>query len=124
MTTITELFTKIDKSEVRLTPVAISTPKSRKLAHNVNAIFLEENNGVFTVALDRAKTQFNLWHIDMEPGLIITEGTKIYECQDITYTHYPKYPIMKIKFVKDESQNAERRRWEENLRSRYGLICN
>jgi len=121
---IMDLISQDNALDNCLRSVTITNPNSRQASRSVNALILEEEDGMVTVILCQTSSQFKIWRLNLEPGLIVTEGTRRFVCKYVSYAHYPKYPILQLEFVKEEEQDKAKKAWEDKLHGKFGIVFN
>lgn len=122
--TIADIFGKeADASNLSLVPVTISNPRGRQTPRHLNALFVEESESESVAILDKTNTQFNAWHLNLEPGLMVSTDSKKYSVKLVSSTSYPKYPILVLEFIQDEDKDSELNQLKNRLLTKYGISC-
>lgn len=122
--TIADIFGKgTDVSTLSLVPVTITNPKGRNTPRHLNALFVEESESESVAILDKTYSQFNAWHLNLEPGLIVSTDSKKFSVKLVSSTSYPKYPIIVLEFIQVEDQDSELNQLKNRLLSKYGISC-
>jgi len=122
--TIADIFGKeANVSALSLVPVTITNPRGRQTPRHLNALFVEESESESVAILDKTNTQFNAWHLNLEPGLIVSTDSKKYSVKLVSSTSYPKYPILVLEFIQDEDKDSELNQLKNKLLTKYGISC-
>jgi len=122
--TIADIFGKeANVSALSLVPVTITNPRGRQTPRHLNALFVEESESESVAILDKTNTQFNAWHLNLEPGLIVSTDSKKYSVKLVSSTSYPKYPILVLEFIQVEDQDSELNQLKNRLLTKYGISC-
>ncbi len=120
-TTITDIIGK--ESNSSLIPVTISNPKGRQIPRRLNAVFIEESESDAIILLDKSKSQFCTWHLNLEPGYLVSTDSKKYSVRLVSFTIFPKFPILLLEYLKDEKESSELKQLRNKMRKKYGISC-
>lgn len=120
-TTIADIIGK--DSCLSLVPVIVSNPKGRQAPRHLNAIFIEESESESIAILDKTNTQFNAWHMNLEHGYLISTGSRKYSIRLVSFTSYPKYPVLVLDYIQEEEVNSELKQLKNKLLTKYGISC-
>lgn len=121
-TTIADIIGK--DSSHSLVPVTISNPKGRQNPRHLNAIFIEESESESIAILDKTNTQFNAWHMNLEPGYHVSTDSRKYSIRLVSFTSYPKYPVLVLDYIQEEEVDSELKQLKNKLLTKYGISCN
>ncbi len=118
-TTIADIIGK--DSNPSLVPVTISNPKGKQTPRHLNAIFIEESESESIVILDKTNTQFNAWHMSLESGYHVSTDSRKYSIRLVSFTSYPKYPILVLDYIQEEEVDSELKQPKNKLLTKYGI---
>lgn len=118
-TTIEDIIGK--DSTTSLVPVTISNPKGRQTPRHLNAIFIEESESI--AILGKTNTHFNAWHMSLESGYHVSTDSRNYSIRLVSFTSYPKYPILVLDYIQEEEVDSELKHLKNKLLTKYGIEC-
>lgn len=106
-----------------LVPVTISNPKGRQTPKHLNAIFIGESESESIAILDKTNSQFNAWHMNLEPGYLVSTGSRKYSIRLVSFTSYPKYPVLVLDYIQEEEADSELKQLKNKLFTKYRISC-
>jgi hypothetical protein len=98
-----------------LVPVIVSNPKGRQTPRHLNAIFIEESESESIAILDKTNTQFQ--RMAYEPGTWLPDFNRLQKIlhQLVSFTSYPKYPVLVLDYIQEEEVNSELKQLKNKL---------
>ncbi len=106
-----------------LVSVTVSNPKGRQTPRHLNAIFIEESESETIAILDKTSSQFNAWHMNLEPGYLVSTDSRKYSIRLVSFTSYPKYPVIILDYIQEEEVDSELKHLKNKLLTKYGISC-
>ena len=119
-----KILTTIAPKRFKEVSLVIYKPSSRQTPRTLNGVFIKEEDETNpTIFLEETNSQFLLWRLKIEAGLIIYDGKNYYRVEEASFLHYPKFPIISARITpepNDLKTSAKARAALANYR-RFGI---
>jgi|GEM_PF-1484000 len=95
-----KILTTITPKRFKEVSLVIYKPSSRQTPRTLNGVFIKEEDETNpTIFLEETNSQFLLWRLKIEAGLIIYDGKNYYRVEEASFLHYPKFPIISARIT-------------------------
>ncbi len=95
-----KILTTIAPKRFKEVSLVIYKPSSRQTPRTLNGVFIKEEDETNpTIFLEETNSQFLLWRLKIEAGLIIYDGKNYYRVEEVSFLHYPKFPIISARIT-------------------------
>ena len=100
-----KILTTIAPKRFKEVSLVIYKPSSRQTPRTLNGVFIKEEDETNpTIFLEETNSQFLLWRLKIEAGLIIYDGKNYYRVEEASFLHYPKFPIISARLIPEPDE--------------------